>query len=225
MSAGLVRTGGIMVFVLLVVGIILSVVIGATSMKVGADGKMVVQGGGVMQIVTNIIYVAIIAFVYWTTKGLFNALGFRRADVPILILLVVLALNLVLGFLGGAGLGSIGSASALQGAVGFIGIVSLIVLLVFFIAWLWFSIACLGFGKAIGSGLWKAIGIVYLIGTGLFVLFMVLMILAVVAKSPGLLVAGGVLALIGMLVLLAGWICHGIGLITGANRIGAAPAA
>jgi len=218
MSAGMVRTGGIMVFVLLVLGIVLSFVVAAASVKI-VDGKPVVSSGGVMQIITNVIYIAIVAFVYWTTKGLFNSLGYRRADVPIMALMIILAVNLVLGFLGGAGLGSIGSASAMAGSTNIVGIISLIVLLVLFGAWLWFSIAALGFGKAIGSGLWKAIGIVYLIGTALFVLFMVLMILAIVAKSPGLAVSGGILALIGVLVLLAGWICHGIGLITGAGRM------
>lgn len=214
----MVRTGGIMVFVLLVLGIVLAFVAGA-SVKLGADGKPVVAGGGAMQIVSNVLYAAIVAFVYWTTKGLFNAHGYRRADVPIMTLMIIIALNLVLGFLGGAGLGSVGSAGAIAGSGNIIGIISLIVLLILFGAWLWFAIAALGFGKSIGSGLWKAIGIVYLIGTALFVLFMVLMILGAVTKSVGLLAGGGILALIGILVLLAGWICHGIGLITGAGRM------
>lgn len=214
----MVRTGGIMVFILLVLGIVLSFVVAAATIKM-VDGKPVVSSGGIMPIISNILYVAIVAFVYWTTKGLFNAHGYRRADVPIMTLMIILAVNLVLGFLGGAGLGSVSSAGAIAGGGNIVGIISLVVLLVFFGAWLWFSIAALGFGKAIGSGLWKAIGIVYLIGTALFVLFLVLMILGGVTQSVGLLASGGILALIGVLVLLAGWICHGIGLITGAGRM------
>ena len=47
----------------------------------------------------------------------------------------------------------------------------------------------------------------------------VLALIAALAKSMGLLAAGGILGLIGMLVLLAGWIVHGIGLITGAGKM------
>jgi len=207
-----------MVFVLLVLGIVLSFVVAAATVKM-VDGKPVVATGGIMPIISNVLYAAIVAFVDWTTKGLFNAHGYRRADVPIMTLIVILAVNLILGFVGGAGLGSVSSAGAIAGTGNIVGIISLVVLLVLFGAWLWFSIAALGFGKAIGSGLWKAIGIVYLIGTALFVLFLVLMILGGVTKSVGLLAGGGILALIGVLVLFAGWICHGIGLITGAGRM------
>ena len=50
---------------------------------------------------------------------------------------------------------------------------------------------------------------------------LVLVILALVAKSGSLAAFGGILVFIGMLVLVAAWICHGIGLITGAGKMAA----
>jgi len=227
MNAGMVRTGGIMVFVLLVLGVVMSLVVAADAVKIGADGRPQITGGAIL-LVSNIIYVVIIVFVYWTTKGLFNALGYRQADIPIMVIMSILAVNLILGFIGGAGFDSIGSVSAMVGSTNVVGIISLIMMLVLFAAWLWFAMAALGFGNRIASGLWKGIGIVYLIGTVLFVLSMLLLVMLGVSEASGLAIGDGfqmligIQATVGMLVILAGWICHGIGLITGADRMGQA---
>ena len=107
------------------------------------------------------------------------------------------------------------------GGANVLGIIGLLIMLLWFALWIWFGIKSMGYA-ATGGGLWKAIGILYLIGTGMLLLFIVLLILALVAGSQGLAALAGILALIGVLVTLAAWICHGIGLITGAGKMGAA---
>ena len=80
---------------------------------------------------------------------------------------------------------------------------------------------CMDFGKSGGGGLWKAIGILYLIGLICFVLAILIGIIAGLTKSLGMLGLLGSLVLIGGLVLLGALICHGIGLITGAGKMSA----
>jgi hypothetical protein len=102
-----------------------------------------------------------------------------------------------------------------------IGIISLIVLLAWLIFFIWFSIGAMGFANVGGGGLWKAIGILYIVGLGLLILTVVVGIIAAMAASQGMVGLMAITGLIGALVLLAAWICHGIGLITGAGKMGA----
>lgn len=207
MNASMVRLGGIAIFVMIVLSII---------------GAFIVSGSRVGSIVLNLINTALLLFALWTTKGYFNANGYNRADLPILIIIIAMALSTIIGIVAGTagGLGAIQGAGGMQ-ALGVVGIITLIISLVAFVAMLIFALRCLDFGKT-GGGLWKAIGILYLIAIILIILLIVLLIIAVAAKSMGIMAAGGILGLIGGLVGLAGLICHGIGLIMGAGKMGAA---
>ena len=86
-------------------------------------------------------------------------------------------------------------------------------------AWLWFSILATGFGRQVGSLLWQAIGIIYLVASVLIagVTLVAFGIIEVPYFNEFLAFSG--------LVLLVGWLCHGICLILGAREMaGSGPA-
>lgn len=204
MNASMVRLGGILAFVVIAVGII---------------GGWIAGGSGVAVIILNLIITALLLFVFWSTKGLFNAHSYRRADVPIIGIMALFVVMWLFGLVGGAGMGAIASPQSMGQAMGIIGIISLLVMLVAFVLWMMFGVQSMGYGGAGGGGLWKAIGILYLVGDGLIILFIVLMILGAIASSAALVGIGGIFGIIGALVLIAAWICHGIGLIIGAGKM------
>ena len=236
MSPALVRWGGIAVFVGIGVALIMPIIMVA---MIGSSGAFTGGGSGrlesamgdiqIMTVVMNLVLTVIIVFVFWTTKGFFNALGYRRADLAILILIIIQVLSAIVGSVmntsaGLTGLTRLGSASA----TGVAGIVIIVTSLALLVALLLFALRCLDFGK-LGGGLWKAIGILYLIAlVGFIVAFII------IAASVGLtflsgttpgggLAAGGIIGVLMILVAIlcyaAAIICHGIGLITGAGRM------
>jgi hypothetical protein len=210
MNAGMVRMGGILAFVLLALFVVMI-----------AFGSSLATNR-VLGIILGLILYAIIVFVFWTTKGLFNSHNYRSADIPILGIIVMIVISFLLSLIGGGGMGAMMSPGTMgAGGASVLAIIGLLIMLLWFGLWLWFGIKSMGY-SAFGGGLWKAIGILYLIGTGLLLLFIVLLILALVATSQGLAALAGILALIGVLVTIAAWICHGIGLITGAGKMQAA---
>lgn len=201
----MVRLGGILAFVLIAVVII---------------GAFLAQNRAVA-IIFGLIQTAIMIFVFWSSKGLFNSRNYRTADVAIMGIIVILVVLWIFSLLGGAGVGAVANPQALASALGVIGIISLIVLLAWLVFFIWFSIGAMGFANAGGGGLWKAIGILYIVGLGLLILTVVVGIIAAMAQSQGMVGLMAITGLIGALVLLAAWICHGIGLITGAGKMGA----
>jgi hypothetical protein len=201
----MVRLGGILAFVLIAVVII---------------GAFLAQNRAVA-IIFGLIQTAIMIFVFWSSKGLFNSRNYRTADIAVMGIIVILVLLWVFSLLGGAGIGAVANPQALASALGVIGIISLIVMLAWLIFFIWFSVGAMGFANVGGGGLWKAIGILYIVGLGLLILTVVLGIIAAMAASQGLVGLMAITGLIGALVLLAAWICHGIGLITGAGKMGA----
>lgn len=205
MSPSMVRLGGILAFVLIAV-----VIIGAFL----AQNKVVA-------IIFGLIQTAIMIFVFWSSKGLFNSRNYRTADIAIMGIIVILVVLWLFSLLGGAGVGAVANPQALASALGVIGIISLIVLLAWLVFFIWFSIGAMGFANVGGGGLWKAIGILYIVGLGLLILTVVVGIIAAMAQSQGMVGLMAITGLIGALVLLAAWICHGIGLITGAGKMGA----
>ena len=205
MSPSMVRLGGILAFVLIAVAII---------------GAFLAQNKAVA-IVFGLIQTAIMIFVFWSSKGLFNSRNYRTADVAIMGIIVILVVLWIFSLLGGAGVGAVANPQALASALGVIGIISLIVLLAWLVFFIWFSIGAMGFANVGGGGLWKAIGILYIVGLGLLILTVVVGIIAAMAQSQGMVGLMAITGLIGALVLLAAWICHGIGLITGAGKMGA----
>ncbi|MBL8661487.1 MAG: hypothetical protein JNM29_01620 [Candidatus Odyssella sp.] len=201
----MVRLGGILAFVLIAVVII---------------GAFLAQNKAVA-IVFGLIQTAIMIFVFWSSKGLFNSRNYRTADIAIMGIIVILVVLWIFSLLGGAGVGAVANPQALASALGVIGIISLIVLLAWLVFFIWFSIGAMGFANVGGGGLWKAIGILYIVGLGLLILTVVVGIIAAMAQSQGMVGLMAITGLIGALVLLAAWICHGIGLITGAGKMGA----
>ena len=203
MNASMVRFGGIAIFATLALQIL---------------GRIAI-GGGVGGRIIGLIAAALLIFGFWATKGYFNAKGNNKADLPILVLIAATAVTAILALFGaGGGIGGMGAMGT--GGMKVLGIIALIITLVSFLAWLWFGFIAMGFGKD-GGGIWKAIGILYVIGMGALALAVLFGILAAVAKAVGLLAVTGILGLIGGLVLLAALIVHGIGLIQGAGKMGA----
>ena len=232
MSPGTVRWGGIMVFIGIALVFIIPIgfvgIVGLDRLAPNARG--IGSLGGQMQImsvVMNVAMAAVIGFVFFTTKGYFNALGYHRADIAIYLIIGVQVISAVFGAVTNtsAGLSGIMQAGGL-GAMGILGIVVLITTLAVLVAMLIFSIFCISFGN-IGGGLWKAIGILYLIG-----LIGIIVGVIIIAASAGLALGSGagsgtagaaimatVLIIIGFLCYAAAIICHGIGLILGAGRM------
>ncbi|HUT48256.1 MAG TPA: hypothetical protein VM325_02860 [Alphaproteobacteria bacterium] len=235
MSPGTVRWGGIMVFIGIALVFLIPIgfvaVIGLDRMAPNARG--IGSMGGQMQImsvVMNVAMAAVIGFVFFTTKGYFNALGYHRADIAIYLIIGVQVLSAVFGAVTNtsAGLSGIMQAGGL-GAMGVLGVVVLITTLAVLVAMLIFSIFCISFGN-IGGGLWKAIGILYLIG-----LIGIIIGVIIIAASAGMALGSGsgsgaagmagaavmatVLIIIGFLCYAAAIICHGIGLILAAGRL------
>jgi len=210
MNASMVRMGGILAFVLIALFLI---------MLVFAQS---IAGSRILGIIFGLIQTAIIVFVFWSSKGLFNSRNYRTADVAIMGIIAILVLLWLFSLLGGAGIGAVANPQALTSALGVIGIISLIVFLAALVFWVWFSVGAMGFANAGGGGLWKAIGILYIVGLGLMILSIVVAIIAGLAQSQGLAGLAAILVLVGGLVILAAWICHGIGLITGAGKMGTA---
>lgn len=202
MNASMVRFGGIAIFAYLVLTLL---------------GRLAL-GGGTGGAVVGLIGTALLIFGFWTTKGFLNAKGHTGADMPILILIGAAAITAILGLFGfGGGMGGMAGGTG-AGGLQAVGIIALVITLVWFLAWLWFGLSALKFG-ATGGGIWKATGILYIIGMAALGLMVVFFILAAIAKAMGLVAVGGILALVGLLVMLAGLIVHGIGLIQGAGKM------
>ena len=208
MSATTVRIGGIMVFFLILSVILTGLFLGATVAGMTGGGRPDLAAFGSTLILLQIVYLGVMTFVYWTTKGLFNAFAFHRADTPIMTLMILMAVNLVLLLLGGAGPPATGTGPA----AGTGDALSTIALTATVMAWIWFAITAIGFGRQVESRLWTAIGIVYLAGMGLT-------LAAVCLVASGLGGMAGPFLLIAGPVTLGGWICHGIGLLVGAKEM------
>lgn len=201
MNASMVRFGGIAIFVALLLQIL---------------GRIAI-GGGIGGRIIGLVAALLLIFGFWATKGFFNAKNYSKADMPILVLIGATVITTILSLIGaGGGIGGLSSMGT--GGLQVLGIIALIITLVMFLAWLWFGISSLGMGP-IGGGIWKAIGILYVIAMACMALAVLFVILAAVAKAGGLAVVAGILALVGGLVMLAAMIVHGIGLIQGAGKM------
>jgi len=197
----MVRFGGIAIFVTLLLQIL---------------GRIAI-GGGIGGRIIGLVAALLLIFGFWATKGYFNSKNYSKADMPILILIGTTIITTILSVFGvGGGLGGMSSMGA--GGLQILGIIALVITLLMFLSWLWLGITTMGFGAS-GGGIWKAIGILYVIAMAGMALGILFFILAAVAKSGGLIAVGGILALVGGLVLLAALIVHGIGLIQGAGKM------
>ena len=226
MSSGMVRLGGICAFLVIAIFIIGTfVVVGMAMDKAMAGGGAKAAAGG-MQVGSIIIALLVsicLIMAIWTSKGLFNSFGYAGGNVPVLLIVGAIIVGFVLSLIGGAGFSQIGSRQAMAGTGQTMGLISFLVMLVMFIGFVWFAMSCLAFGGKAKMGLWKAIGILYLIMGACLTVAMLVIVIMLVGKiaSMGMLSFYGIMVLIGMLVGLAALICHGIGLLIGAGRMGA----
>ena len=233
MSPSTVRWGGIMVFVgialviLIPIGFVSAIGIEGMSRNARA-GAAIAPQMQMMSIVMNVVMAVVVSFVFYATKGYFNALGYRRADIVIYLIIGTQILSAIIGAItnSSAGLSGILQAGGGQ-ALGVVGVVAIVTGLVVLVALLVFAIFAISFGN-VGGGIWKAIGILYLIGLlGMLIGIIILMVTVGFALSGGTSAGAGaggavmasVLLIVGFLCYAAAIICHGIGLILGAGRM------
>jgi hypothetical protein len=232
MSPGTVRWGGIMVFVGIALVFLIPIIfvssIGLEGLARNARTGTTAPQMQMMSIVMNFVMAAVVGFVFYTTKGYFNALGYHRADIVIYLIIGAQILSAIIGAITNSSAGLSGLLQAGGGrAMGVVGIVAIVTGLAVLIALLVFAIFAISFGNH-GGGIWKAIGILYLIG-----LLGMLIGIIILAVTVGFAISGGgtagagaggaalasVLLIIGFLCYAAAIICHGIGLILGAGRM------
>lgn len=206
MNASMVRMGGIAVFVF--IGLTILTVVAAFSL------------GATVASILGIVATLLLLFVLWTTKGYFNALSYNRADLAILIVMAIYVIETVLSLVGGSSGGMSALAQAGATGIGVVAIIALLLRLVMFVAGIIFAMRCIDFAKS-GGGIWKAIGILYLIASALFVLLLALILLGALLGSGIAAGIGGILGIVGGIVFIAGFVCHGIGLIMGAGKMSA----
>jgi hypothetical protein len=157
--AGMVRLGGIAAF------------IGALAFGLNValrDGNVYLEmsTGQVVSIISKLVGIGCLVMALWATKTLFNAHGYRRADLTILGSTALLMLWLAYGFANLADWSY--NPYSTSGIVG--DIINIVPLIAALALSLLFGIQALGFASR-GGGIWKAIGILYLVATGLVVLW------------------------------------------------------
>ena len=225
MSSGMVRWGGFAVLIGIAISVVFPfVAFGLAGQQVLQAGAASVSGGlKIATAIVNAVVVAIVVFAFYTTKGYFNALSYHRADISIYI---ILGVQIVWGVIGlivniSGALTSLVQSGNMR-IVGIIGIVILVTMLIFVISLMIFAIFSISFGR-IGGSMWKAIGILYLIGLiGIFVSVIVFGVNARgMAGVPSLnaVFAAGALLLLALLCYAAAIVCHGIGLLSGAEQM------
>src|SRR4026207_2532758 len=114
MNAGMVRLGGILAFVAFAV-VVIMMVLGRT-----------IATTPVLGIIIGLVLYALVIFVFWATKGLFNSQHYRRADIAILGIIIFIVLNWLLSLVGGSGMAAMTNPEAMSAGVSFIAIIGLI---------------------------------------------------------------------------------------------------
>ncbi|MCY4590976.1 MAG: hypothetical protein OXE86_10570 [Alphaproteobacteria bacterium] len=210
MPAGVIRTGGILAFamVLIVLFLGLLVAIMAFGSLSGSPGAL--DDVRSMLVLMYVVCVPIGAFVAWTTKALFDASGYRGAGPPVVVLVLLLVINLI--HLLDSGFHPTVVDMWEMGLVTFYGILSEVGPPLAVLSWMWLSVRITGFGRRSGSRLWQTTGVIYLVGMALLAAAMVSMSLGDNLRPIGLVTYA-------VPVLLVGWVCHAVGLIVGARRL------
>lgn len=210
MPAGLVRIGGILAFVMILICLFLGFLV-----AVMAFGGLSGRSGALndvrsMLVLMYVVCLPIVAFVLWTTKALFDASGYRGAGPPVAVLIFLLVINLI--HILDSGYHPTVMDMWEMGLVTFYGVLSEVCPPLAVLSWMWLSVRAVGFGMRSRSRLWQVTGCIYLIG-------MALLAAAMVSMSLGDNLKPIELVTYAVPVLLVGWICHGIGLILGARRL------
>ncbi|MHA1536096.1 MAG: hypothetical protein ACTSUD_00950 [Alphaproteobacteria bacterium] len=211
-------------------GVALGVILPVVAVGVGGigapGGSFNVGGTKIVLALANYAILAIILFAFYATKGYFTALSYRRANLPIYIIIAVQIVWAVLGLMLTISGGYADLAQSGNAVTAIFSVVVLVNALVFAVSLLIFAIFSIGFGR-LGGGIWKAVGILYLLALGGYLAGFLLIGLRIGAAgggdlraiSSGMATGGAALILIGFLCYAAAIICHGIGLIMGAGRL------
>ena len=149
MPAGIVRTGGILAFVMILVVLVLGLLIGRMALGTllsGSPGAR--EEVGWWAALMYVVCLPIGAFVLWTTRGLFIASGYRAANLPVAAVIALLAVNLI--HILDSGYHPTISVMWAMGHVTFLGILSEVAPPAAALAWIWFSVCAVGFGWQTG---------------------------------------------------------------------------
>ena len=209
MPAAIIRIGGILAFVMILIVLLLGLLVAILAFGAfGSPGAL--DDARSMLVLMYVVCLPIVAFVLWTTKALFDASGYRGAGPPVAVLIFLLLINLI------HVLDSRFHPTVLymweMGLVTFQGVLSEVGPLLAALSWMWLSVRTIGFGMRSHSRLWQATGGIYLVG-------MALLVAAMVSMSLGDNLLPIELVTYAVPVLLVGWVCHGVGLILGARRL------
>jgi hypothetical protein len=200
--AGIVRLGGIAAFAAVVT---LGLALGLRAAAVPSSA---------LELMLPLLFAGALVLAFWTTKTLFNAHNYRRADVAILgFVAVLVALGLV-------------ALSERAGWFNSRGVIDIRLVALFPVA-IVFAIQAKGFARS-GGGIWTAIAILYLIASiamGLALATQVAIFSLTETIEPAailIMMVLGVDYLIFFLISIAALITHGIGLVAGAGKMQAA---
>ena len=196
MSARSVRIAGIAALAMVPVALLFGVVFILVAFSAAIGGSPAsFRMGETITVLAYVSFLAFATFVFWTTRGFFNAFGYRTADLPTVTLIVLLMVNLI---------------PVLYRS--WMGVFDDILVSAAILLWMWFAVGAVGFGRHVGSRLWQATGIVYLIGTASLGA-------AVAVNLSGDNLTPITIVTYALPVMLVGWACHGIGLIKGAKTM------
>lgn len=215
------RTGGICTFIM-IGAVIVAMLLGA-----------VAQTAPVLGIIVLVFNLA--AFVLWfvvmiALKVNFAQNGFPRGGGVIWTIIALTVLMIVVGIVAAIVVGMEMSRAgtnpepaAMLRAFGIWGVVLGLIIIALQFFFLLLGVRLNEYG-AIAGGAWKGAGIVLIIATSLGMLITALYVLAVLAQAWGLLIAAGILGLIGLLLWAVVWLLIGIGFMGDANRMALAGA-
>ena len=208
MNAGLIRLGGILAFVLVALAMI------ATIVPLDREVSLPLA----------IAQTVLVIFVLWSTKALFNNRGYSRANAPVIGLIAVILVAWLLAVFGFQFMGGRPGPQAGGSGLAAARLMALVVVLVLFVLLVWFSVGAVGFGRQAGGGgsVWIAVGTLYIAAIALITVIAIALAIFDARGTDG--AAPFLAASLVTPVFMAGfttavWICHGIGLLMGANRM------
>ena len=233
MSARMIRNGGRAVFAIpfvvvfggYILGLILqSSVHSRMSLEEIQEALVPVRLGG---IALELLLYSLFAFVFWSSKNLFNKHQINRFDAAIYIIIGLAFLGWILGLFGGTKPAQVFETDVSIGDGGLLRIASWIVFLLTFAVAMWFAAACRIYGRLAGSRIWIVTGWLYFLTFGcLLIVNLIALWTALVASAPhldrasdGQINIAVVLLVTGIACGVVGWICHGAGLLNGARRV------
>ena len=185
MSARFVRRSGILALATILIVPASALLVGSVTSAGFSNIERALAHVDLLLLVMQLAFVCCAAFVLWATQEVFNASGYRSANVLVGWLIIMLLFLPTLALL----------------------------------LWAWFSIRLIRFGRRVGSPLWQAIGVIYLIVAALLAGGIAIGFTDIHVSS-----LDAFMVILGP-ILLAGWLCHGVCLILSARKLPGSEAA